>query len=90
MEKPTTKLSAPDCVILFCVATGIHHGSVGMRRVPNHLFLEELTMQSDWTYFGELAALILFVYYLLDSRLSRIGDHILEIRRIVEKWQPKS
>ena len=61
-----------------------------MRRVPNHLFLEELTMQSDWTYFGALAALILFVYYLLDSRLSRIGDHILEIRRIVEKCQPKS
>jgi hypothetical protein len=30
MEKPTTKLSAPDCVILFCVATGIHNGSVGM------------------------------------------------------------
>ena len=29
MEKPTTKLSAPDCVILFCVANGIHHGSVG-------------------------------------------------------------
>jgi hypothetical protein len=30
MEKPTTKLSAPDCVILFCVATGIHNGSVGI------------------------------------------------------------
>jgi hypothetical protein len=30
MEKPTTNLSAPDCVILFCVATGIHHGSVGI------------------------------------------------------------
>jgi hypothetical protein len=30
MEKPTTKLSAPDCVILFCVATGIRHGSVGI------------------------------------------------------------
>jgi hypothetical protein len=30
MEKSTTKLSAPDCVILFCVATGIHHGSVGI------------------------------------------------------------
>jgi hypothetical protein len=29
MEKPTTtKLSAQDRVILFCVATGIHHGSV--------------------------------------------------------------
>jgi hypothetical protein len=30
MEKPTTKLSAPDCVISFCVATGIHNGSVGI------------------------------------------------------------
>jgi len=28
MEKPTTKLSAQDRVILFCVATGIDHGSV--------------------------------------------------------------
>jgi hypothetical protein len=28
MEKPTTKLSARDRVILFCVATGIDHGSV--------------------------------------------------------------
>ena len=26
MEKPTTKLSAQDRVILFCVATGIDHG----------------------------------------------------------------
>ena len=30
MEKPTTKLSAQDRVILFCVATGIGHGSVGI------------------------------------------------------------
>ena len=30
MEKSTTKLSAQDCVILFCVATGIDHGSVGI------------------------------------------------------------
>ena len=30
MEKPTTKLSAQDHVILFCVATGIGHGSVGI------------------------------------------------------------
>jgi hypothetical protein len=30
MEKPTTKLSAQDCVILFCVATGIDYGSVGI------------------------------------------------------------
>ena len=30
MEKPTIKLSAQDRVILFCVATGIHHGSVGI------------------------------------------------------------
>jgi hypothetical protein len=30
MEKLTTKLSAQDRVILFCVATGIVHGSVGM------------------------------------------------------------
>jgi hypothetical protein len=30
MEKPTTKLSAQDRVILFCVATGIHHASVGI------------------------------------------------------------
>jgi hypothetical protein len=30
MEKPTTKLSAHDRVILFCVATGVHHGSVGI------------------------------------------------------------
>jgi|SRR6516164_5861042 hypothetical protein len=30
MEKPTTKLSAQDRVILFCVATGINHGSVGI------------------------------------------------------------
>jgi hypothetical protein len=30
MEKPTTKLSPQDCVILFCVATGIHHASVGI------------------------------------------------------------
>jgi hypothetical protein len=30
MEKPTTKLSAQDRVILFCVATGIDHGSVGI------------------------------------------------------------
>ena len=28
MEKPTTKLNAQDRVILFCVATGIVHGSV--------------------------------------------------------------
>ena len=28
MEKPTTKLSAQDRVILFCVATGIDHSSV--------------------------------------------------------------
>jgi hypothetical protein len=28
MEKPTTQLSAQDRVILFCVATGIDHGSV--------------------------------------------------------------
>jgi hypothetical protein len=37
MEKPTTKLSAQDRVILFCGTTGIHHGSVG---ITNH------TMQS--------------------------------------------
>ena len=30
MEKPTTKLSAQDRVILFCVATDIDHGSVGI------------------------------------------------------------
>jgi hypothetical protein len=30
MEKPTTKLSAQDRVILFCVATGVHHSSVGI------------------------------------------------------------
>jgi hypothetical protein len=30
MEKPTTKLSAQDRVILFCVATGVHHTSVGI------------------------------------------------------------
>jgi hypothetical protein len=30
MEKPTTKLSAQDRVILFCVATGIHHDAVGI------------------------------------------------------------
>ena len=30
MEKPTTKLSARDRVILFCVATCIDHGSVGI------------------------------------------------------------
>jgi hypothetical protein len=30
MEKPTTKLSPQDRVILFCVATGIHHGTVGI------------------------------------------------------------
>ena len=30
MEKPTTKLSAQDRVILFCVATGIDYGSVGI------------------------------------------------------------
>jgi hypothetical protein len=30
MEKPTTKLSAEDSVILFCVATGIVHRSVGI------------------------------------------------------------
>jgi hypothetical protein len=30
MEKPTTKLSAQDRVILFCVATRIDHGSVGI------------------------------------------------------------
>jgi DNA-binding PadR family transcriptional regulator len=30
MEKPTTKLSAQDRVILFCVATGINNGSVGI------------------------------------------------------------
>jgi hypothetical protein len=30
MEKPTTKLSPQDRVILFCVATGIHHGAVGI------------------------------------------------------------
>jgi hypothetical protein len=28
MEKPTTKQSAQDRVILFCVATGINDGSV--------------------------------------------------------------
>ena len=30
MDKSTTKLSAQDRVILFCVATGIDHGSVGI------------------------------------------------------------
>src|SRR5262249_47050494 len=30
MEKPTTKLSAQDRVILFCVATGIDHGAAGI------------------------------------------------------------
>jgi hypothetical protein len=30
MEKPTTKLGAQDRVILFCVGTGIAHGSVGI------------------------------------------------------------
>jgi hypothetical protein len=30
MAKPTTELSAQDRVILFCVATGISHGSVGI------------------------------------------------------------
>ena len=30
MEKPTTKLRAQDRVILFCVATDIGHGSVGI------------------------------------------------------------
>jgi hypothetical protein len=30
MAKATTKLSAQDRVILFCVATGIAHGSVGV------------------------------------------------------------
>jgi hypothetical protein len=30
MEKPTTKLSAQDRVILFSVATGVGHGSVGI------------------------------------------------------------
>ena len=30
MEKPATKLSAQDRVVLFCVATGIDHGSVGI------------------------------------------------------------
>jgi hypothetical protein len=30
MEKLTTKLSAQDRVILFCVASGIVHGSVGI------------------------------------------------------------
>ena len=30
MEKPTTKLSPQDRVILFCVATCIHHSSVGI------------------------------------------------------------
>jgi hypothetical protein len=30
MEKSTTKPSAHDRVILFCVATGIHHGLVGI------------------------------------------------------------
>ena len=30
MEKPTTKLSAQERVILFCVATGIDYGSVGI------------------------------------------------------------
>ena len=30
MEKPTTTLSAHDRVILFCVATGIDHGAVGI------------------------------------------------------------
>jgi hypothetical protein len=30
MEKPTTKLSPQDRVILFCVATGIHHDAVGI------------------------------------------------------------
>jgi hypothetical protein len=44
MEKPTTKLSALDCVILFCVATGIHwhyrpcdavHGHPGLHRAQS-------------------------------------------------------
>jgi hypothetical protein len=30
MEKPTTELGAQDRVILFCVATSIGHGSVGI------------------------------------------------------------
>jgi hypothetical protein len=30
MAKPTTDLSAQDRVILFCVATRISHGSVGI------------------------------------------------------------
>jgi hypothetical protein len=30
MAKPTTELSAQDRVILFCVATGIHHSAVGI------------------------------------------------------------
>jgi hypothetical protein len=30
MAKPTTKLSAQDWVILFCVATGIEHAAVGI------------------------------------------------------------
>jgi hypothetical protein len=30
MDKPTTTLSPQDRVILFCVATGIVHGSVGI------------------------------------------------------------
>jgi hypothetical protein len=30
MAKPTTKLSAQDRVILFCVATGIEHAAVGI------------------------------------------------------------
>jgi hypothetical protein len=30
MEKPTTTLTAQDRVILFCVATGIDHGAIGI------------------------------------------------------------
>jgi predicted transcriptional regulator len=30
VEKATTKLSAVDLVILFCAATGIDHGAVGI------------------------------------------------------------
>ena len=32
MAKATTKLSAQDRVILFCVATGIDHAAVGIPR----------------------------------------------------------
>jgi hypothetical protein len=32
MEKPTTTLTAQDRVILFCVATGIDHGAIGISK----------------------------------------------------------